>query len=83
MRKGFPIYEEMRKFLPYMRRPLVIYDFAPDPSECPYIFEEISFSFLSVRQPLLCVAKKIPTTAKTRNPFSLILFPRSQQSLTL
>jgi hypothetical protein len=36
-----------------------------------------------VRQPLLCVAKKIPTTAKTRNPFSLILFPRSQQSLTL
>jgi hypothetical protein len=28
MRKGFLIYEEMRK---YRRRPLVIYDFAPDP----------------------------------------------------
>ncbi len=35
MRKGFLIYEEMRKFSnfsPYMRRPLVIHDFAPDPS---------------------------------------------------
>jgi hypothetical protein len=30
MRKGFLIYEEMRKYL-VMRRPLVIYDFAPDP----------------------------------------------------
>ena len=37
MRKGFLIYEEMRKFSPYMRRPLVIYDFAPDPSEFPYL----------------------------------------------
>jgi hypothetical protein len=34
MRKGFLIYEEMRKFFPVycMRRPLVIYDFAPDTS---------------------------------------------------
>jgi hypothetical protein len=24
MRKGFLIYEEMRKYLPYMRRPLII-----------------------------------------------------------
>jgi hypothetical protein len=37
MRKGFLIYEEMRKFSPYMRRPLVIFDFAPDLSEFPYI----------------------------------------------
>jgi hypothetical protein len=39
MRKGFLIYEEMRKYftIQYMRRPLVIYDFAPDPSEFPYI----------------------------------------------
>jgi hypothetical protein len=38
LRKGFLIYEEMHKnFSPYMRRPLVIYDFAPDPSEFPYI----------------------------------------------
>jgi hypothetical protein len=27
MRKGFLIYEEMRKYFPNMRRPLVIYDF--------------------------------------------------------
>jgi hypothetical protein len=33
MRKGFLIYEEMRKYLviQYMRRPLVIYDFATAP----------------------------------------------------
>jgi hypothetical protein len=37
MRKGFLIYKEMRKFSPYMRRPLGIYDFAPDPSEFTYI----------------------------------------------
>ncbi len=38
MRKDFLIYEEMRKyFVAYcMRRPLVINDFAPDPSEFPY-----------------------------------------------
>jgi hypothetical protein len=31
MRKGFLIYEEMRKYFPYMRRLLVIYDFATAP----------------------------------------------------
>ncbi len=31
MRKGFLIYEEMRKYLPIMRRPLVIYDFVTAP----------------------------------------------------
>jgi hypothetical protein len=32
MRKGFLIYEKMRKYLTmYMRRPLVIYDFATAP----------------------------------------------------
>jgi hypothetical protein len=31
MRKGFLIYEEMTNFSPYMRRPLVIYDFATAP----------------------------------------------------
>jgi hypothetical protein len=31
VRKGFLIYEEMRKYFPYMRRPLVIYDFATAP----------------------------------------------------
>jgi hypothetical protein len=35
MRKGFLIYEEMRNIFLYMRRPFVIDDFAPDPSEFP------------------------------------------------
>jgi hypothetical protein len=35
MRKGFLIYEECANFSPYIRRPLVIYDFATDPSEFP------------------------------------------------
>jgi hypothetical protein len=34
MKKGFLIYGEMRK---YMRRPLIIYNFATDPSEFSYI----------------------------------------------
>ncbi len=39
LRKCFLIYEEMHKYIfsPYMRRLLVIYDFAPDPSEFPKI----------------------------------------------
>ncbi len=38
MRKGFLIYKEMRiYFTPYIWRLLVIYDFAPDSSEFPYI----------------------------------------------
>jgi hypothetical protein len=32
MRKGFLIYEEMLKYFPCMRRPLVKYDFATAPS---------------------------------------------------
>jgi hypothetical protein len=31
MRKGLLIYQEMRKYFPYVRRPLVIYDFATAP----------------------------------------------------
>jgi hypothetical protein len=49
MRKGFLIYEEY--ISPCMRMPLVIYDFASDPSEFPYIqYEEkkIIFFFFSV-----------------------------------
>jgi hypothetical protein len=39
MRKGFLIYEERHKYVhhTYMRRSLVIYDFAPDPSKFPNI----------------------------------------------
>jgi hypothetical protein len=44
------IYEEglsniWANFSPYMRRPLVIYDFAPDPSSFPYIWGKFSFLF--------------------------------------
>jgi hypothetical protein len=31
IKKGFLIYKEMLKYFPYMRRPLVIYDFATAP----------------------------------------------------
>jgi hypothetical protein len=43
MRKYFLIYEEMHKY--FTRRPLVIYDFAPDPSEFPVICGKFSFLF--------------------------------------
>jgi hypothetical protein len=43
---------------PYMRRPLVIYDFAPDPSEFPYIWGKFYFLFyqcsLGWRWPYHC-----------------------------
>ncbi len=45
MRKSFLIYEKMRKyFTMYMRRSLVIYDFAPD----SLYMRKILYSFLSV-----------------------------------
>ncbi len=47
--KGFLIYEEMRKYLTYLRRPLVIYDFAPDPIWISFYVKKILFSFLSVK----------------------------------
>ncbi len=38
MRKGFPIYRgNAQIFSPYMKRSLVTYDFAHDPSEFPNI----------------------------------------------
>ncbi len=37
MRKGFLILRKCASISTYMRRPLVIYDFAPDPSEFPYL----------------------------------------------
>jgi hypothetical protein len=50
MRKGFLKYEEMRKYLPYMRRQLVIYDFATAPFKISlYIYEEnLIFFFIRV-----------------------------------
>jgi hypothetical protein len=49
MRKGFLIYEEMRKyFSPYMRRPLVIYDFATAPLWISLYMRKTWFSFLLV-----------------------------------
>ncbi len=51
MRKGFLIYEEMRKFSPYMRRPLVIYmTLHPIPLNF-LIYEENVILFLSVYLP--------------------------------
>jgi hypothetical protein len=43
--KGFLIYEEMGK---YMRRPLVIYDFATAPFWISLYLRKVLFSFLSV-----------------------------------
>jgi hypothetical protein len=39
MRKGFLIYEEMHKYFHHMYNEgvIVIYDFAPDPSEFPNV----------------------------------------------
>jgi hypothetical protein len=46
VRKGFLIYEEMRNISPYMRRPLVIYDFATAPLRISlYVYEENLISF--------------------------------------
>jgi hypothetical protein len=49
MRNGFLIYDEMRKYLVYIRKPLVIYDFAIAPVWIFLICEEnLSFFFISV-----------------------------------
>jgi hypothetical protein len=65
MRKDFLIYEEIHTqiFSPYMRRPLIIYDFAPDPSEFPntYIYEESFLFFFIIRASgtvVLCQLRK-------------------------
>jgi hypothetical protein len=50
MRKGFLIYEEMRKYFTiYEEDVIVIYDFAPDPSEFPYILGKFYFLFYQSR----------------------------------
>ncbi len=45
MRKSFLINEEYANFSPYMRRPLVIFDFATDPFQFPYIWGKFYFLF--------------------------------------
>ncbi len=45
MRKECLLYEECANISPYMRRLLVTYDFAPDPSEFPYIGGKFYFIF--------------------------------------
>jgi hypothetical protein len=37
MRKGFLMYEEMRKYFTIQEEAFSHYDFAPDPSEFPYM----------------------------------------------
>ncbi len=55
MRKGFLIYEEYA----YVRRPLVIYDFAPDPCWISLHMRKIFFSFyecsMFLQKERLCV----------------------------
>jgi hypothetical protein len=50
MRKGFLIYEEMRKYLPlqFIRRPLVIYGYATAPFWISLLYEENLIFFLSI-----------------------------------
>ena len=48
MRKGFLIYEEMRKYYLYLRRPFIIYDFATASFWISLYMRKILFSFLSV-----------------------------------
>jgi hypothetical protein len=48
MRKGFLIYREMRQYLVYEERPLVIYDFVTASFGISLYMREIFFSFLSV-----------------------------------
>ncbi len=49
MRKGDPnIWGNAQIFSPYMRRPLVIYDFTPGPSDFLIYMRKILFYFLSV-----------------------------------
>ncbi len=45
MKKGFLIYEEMLKYSPYMRRPLVMYDFATAPFWISLYTKKIFFYF--------------------------------------
>ncbi len=54
MRKGFLIYEEMRKYFPVYEGQLVIYDFATAPFLNFLIFEEnFLFFFISLTEELL------------------------------
>jgi hypothetical protein len=53
MRKGFLIYEQMSKY-PYMRRPLVIYDFATALFQISLYMRKILFYFLSVWNEVFC-----------------------------
>jgi hypothetical protein len=50
MRKGFLIYEEMRKYLVTYEEAFVIHDFATTPFWIFLYMRKISFSFLSVRK---------------------------------
>jgi hypothetical protein len=47
------MYEEILKYYPYMRRPLVIYDFATDPVWTSWYMGKILFSFLSSTRRIL------------------------------
>ncbi len=55
LRKGFlmaNIWGNAQIFSPYMRRLLVVYDFAPDPFKFPSIWGKFSFLFLHTANPV-------------------------------
>jgi hypothetical protein len=79
VRKGFLIYEEMPKyFLLFMRRSLVIYDFAPDPSEFPNIWGKFYFIFyqctLHIIEIYWTVTRRSLAVCRTVKFFAFLVF---------
>jgi hypothetical protein len=77
MRKGFLIHEEMRKYLPIMRRPLVLYDFATAPFWISLDVRKILFSFLSVKREYIERGPRFLTNTQPTGsrPYVLLVVP--------
>ncbi len=58
MRKGFLIYEEMRKYFTIYEEPWVIYDFATDPFWISLYEENFILVFISAERMNECVGLK-------------------------
>ncbi len=65
MRKGFLIYEEMRKYLVIysMKRPLVIYDFATAPFWISLYIRKIIFFFINEPSKKVLISQHYPLRA--------------------
>ncbi len=73
MRKTFLIYTEIRKFFPIYKEPLVIYDFAPDPSYFVYIWGKFSFLFYQCAQNFHeYISIHIPKIVRPLNPLQCL-----------